>query len=160
MTTSKLSAIVLMASMTLLSCNRNDIYDLGTIKVMADGEKVSLKSDLQFMTMAYRDLYGVDVPPDALDLMRVAYISFGDKALVIDEIVQALLLSSDLTLISNQDLRADIASFVQSSYATFLLREPSAFEQVYWVNQIQDKTDLTVRDIYYVFMTCEEYRYY
>jgi len=93
-------------------------------------------------------------------LMRVAYISFGDKALVIDEIVQALLLSSDLTLISNQDLRADIASFVQSSYATFLLREPSAFEQVYWVNQIQDKTDLTVRDIYYVFMTCEEYRYY
>ena len=157
---SKLSTIVLLAALMLGSCNRSDIYDLGTIKVKAEGEKVNLKSDLQFMTMAYRDLYGVDVPPAVLDLMRDAYISFGDKALVIDEIVQALLLSPDLVLMSDQVMRADVDAFVQASYAKFFLRNPTVFDSVYWTGQIQAITDLTVQDIYYVFMTCEEYKYY
>lgn len=157
---SRLSFLLMIFALTFGSCNRSDIYDLGTIKVKAEGEKVNLKSDLQFMTMAYRDLYGVDVPPTTLDLMRDAYVSFGDKALVIDEIVQALLLSPDLVLMSDQAMRADIDGFIQSSYAKFLLREPSAFEKVYWSGQIQDKVDLSVQDMYYVFMTCEEYKYY
>lgn len=151
---------ILLALVVLASCSNEVIYDVGTLQPSNEGNKTELKDDLQFMSIAYRDLFGEEVPPSVLQTMRKAYISFGDKELVIDEIVQSLLTSPDIDLPSNASIAADPTSFISATYRKFLLRDPSDFELAYWQSQIAENTDLTAKDIYYVFMTCQEYKYY
>lgn len=151
---------LMLAFVLLTSCSNEVVYDVGTLQPSSEGNKTELKDDLQFMSIAYRDLFGEEVPPGVLQTMRKAYISFGDKELVIDEIVQSLLISPDIVLPSNAAISADPASFISATYRKFLLRDPSDFEVAYWESQIAENTDLTAKDIYYVFMTCQEYKYY
>lgn len=143
-----------------LSCQRNVTYDVGTISPGTEGEKTELKDDLQFMSIAYRDLHDEEVPPSVLQTMRKAYLSFGDKELVIDEVVQSLLLSPTVVYPSQDDIQADPQGFITDTYKKFLLRNPTAFELAYWDTQLAQQTDLTAREVYYVFMTCKEYKYY
>ena len=87
----------------LVSCQPETIYDVGTLKPNADGEKTELKDDLQFMSIAYRDLFEEEVPPGVLEFMRTAYISLGDKELVVDR-GKAMLSSPDVEIPSQTDM--------------------------------------------------------
>lgn len=142
------------------SCSRDVVYDLGTLQPSDSGTKTELKDDLQFMSMAYRDLFGAEIPAPELQMLREAYNSIGDKELIIDKVVQALLLSPDLVLPPDTELAADPEGFLTATYKKFFLREPSAFEQAFWQAKLAQDTTLNVRDIYYVFMTSNEYKYY
>lgn len=144
----------------MMSCQPETIYDVGTLKPNSEGDKTELKDDLQFMSIAYRDLFEEEVPPGVLELMRTAYISLGDKELVVDRVVQAMLSSPDLELPSQTDMLGAKAVFIQSTYRKFLLRDPSSFEEAYWVSQLTENPNLSVKDVYYIFMTSQEYKYY
>jgi len=143
-----------------ISCQPETIYDVGTLNPNADGEKTELKDDLQFMSIAYRDLFEEEVPPGVLEFMRTAYISLGDKELVVDRVVQAMLSSPDVELPSQTDMLGAKEQFIQSTYRKFLLRDPSSFEEAYWVSQLTENPNLLVKDVYYIFMTSQEYKYY
>ena len=82
------------------------------------------------------------------------------KELIGDEIVQALLLSEQLNLPSVIDIQADREAFIIAAYKRFLQRRPSDFEIAFWESQLKNNLNLTAADIYYVFMTSEEYKYY
>jgi len=151
---------IALIAMVLASCSNELVYDVGTLEPSNEGNKTELKDDLQFMSIAYRDLFGEEVPPDVLSTMRKAYISFGDKELIIDEIVQTMLVSPDLDLPSDAAIAADRSAFISDTYRKFLLRDPSDFELAFWESQLIEQTDLTAKDVYYVFMTCQEYKYY
>ena len=151
---------IALIALVLASCSNEVVYDVGTLEPSNEGNKTELKDDLQFMSIAYRDLFGEEVPPDVLSTMRKAYISFGDKELIIDEIVQTMLVSPDLDLPSDAAIAADRSAFISDTYRKFLLRDPSDFELAFWESQLMEQTDLTAKDVYYVFMTCQEYKYY
>lgn len=144
----------------LCACQPEVTYDVGTITPGTEGEKTELKDDLQFMSIAYRDLYDEEVPPSVLKTMRKAYLSFGDKELIVDEVVQSLLLSPDLELPTQQSIASDPAAFIAETYKKFLLRNPTSFESEFWKTQLDQHPDLTAQEIYYTFMTCQEYKYY
>lgn len=143
-----------------LSCQQDITYDVGTLSPSSEGDKTELKDDLQFMSIAYRDLFNEEVPPDVLQTMRKAYISFGDKELVIDEVVQSLLTAPGLVFPSTDDIQNDPNSFVTDTYKKFLLRNPTSFELAYWEGQLDQYPNITAQEVYYVFMTCQEYKYY
>jgi len=143
-----------------LACQPETIYDVGTLKPQSDGEKTELKDDLQFMSIAYRDLFNEEVPPSTLEVMRTAYIGFGDKNLVVDRVVQAMLSSPNLVLPSQLDMLGDKELFINTTYRKFLLRDPTSFELAYWVSQLTEFPNLTPKDVYYIFMTSAEYKYY
>lgn len=154
------SAIVTLLLLLVGACTNNTIYDVGVQQPNNSGRKNELKDDLQFMTIAYRDLFEKEIPVDALETMRKAYVSFGDKELVIDEVVQSFLLSPELSLPNQQDIKNDIHTFISNTYRRFYLRDPSDFELAYWESQLSTNDSLSARDIYYVFMTSQEYKYY
>lgn len=151
---------VLGIVLLLFACQRSTIYDVGTQTPNIPGQKTELKDDLQFMTIAYRDLYEQEIPVDVLETMRKAYISFGDKELVVDEIVQSMLLNPDLVLPTADEIAADPTGFITRTYKRFFLRDPSDFELAFWESQLAEYQTLTVEDIYYVFMTSTEYKFY
>ena len=67
----------------LVSCQPETIYDVGTLKPNADGEKPNQKMiPIQEYSIPY--LFEEEVPPGVLEFMRTAYISLGDKELVVD----------------------------------------------------------------------------
>lgn len=144
----------------LAACQPETIYDVGTLKPQSDGEKTELKDDLQFMSIAYRDLFNEEVPPSTLEIMRTAYIGFGDKDLVVDRVVQAMLSSPNLVLPSQLDMLGDKELFINTTYRKFLLRDPTSFELAYWVSQLTEFPNLSPKDVYYIFMTSAEYKYY
>lgn len=144
----------------LAACQPETIYDVGTLKPQSDGEKTELKDDLQFMSIAYRDLFNEEVPPSTLEIMRTAYIGFGDKDLVVDRVVQAMLSSPNLVLPSQLDMLGDKELFINTTYRKFLLRDPTSFELAYWVSQLTESPNLSPKDVYYIFMTSAEYKYY
>ena len=164
MSTSRTNSIGFIAAVVLLvllpSCKEQVIYDIGTTEVKSANNKANLKADLQFITIAYRDLYGAEIPPDLLEQLRTNYTSFGDKALVVDEIVESMLLNPDLTLPSENLFRVNIPQFMNDVYEQFLLREATDFEIAYWKSMIEADASITVRDVYYVVMTSTEYKYY
>lgn len=147
-------------ALLLVGCQETVIYDVGTLSPNALSDKKNLKDDLQFTTIAYRDLFDAEIPPASLETIRKAYVSFGDKELIVDEIVQALLLSEQLNLPSVLDIQADREAFIIAAYKRFLQRQPSDFEIAFWESQLKNNPNLTAADIYYVFMTSEEYKYY
>ncbi|CAI8414584.1 MAG: Uncharacterised protein [Cryomorphaceae bacterium] len=151
---------ILGLTLLISSCQRTTIYDVGTQTPNIPGQKNELKDDLQFMTIAYRDLYEEEIPVSVLETMRKAYISFGDKALVVDEIVQSLLLNPDLELPTQQEIADDPGAFISQTYKRFFLRDASDFELAFWESQLAEDESLTAQDIYYVFMTSSEYKYY
>jgi len=71
-----------------------------------------------------------------------------------------MLSSPDVELPSQTDMLGAKKEFIQSTYRKFLLRDPSSFEEAYWVSQLTENPNLLVKDVYYIFMTSQEYKYY
>ena len=61
---------IALIALVLASCSNEVVYDVGTLEPSNEGNKTELKDDLQFMSIAYRDLFGEEVPPDVLSTMR------------------------------------------------------------------------------------------
>ena len=68
-------------ALLLAGCQETMIYDVGTLSPNLLSDKKNLKDDLQFTTIAYRDLFDAEIPPSSLETIRKAYISFGDQGI-------------------------------------------------------------------------------
>ena len=49
---------IALIALVLASCSNEVVYDVGTLEPSNEGNKTELKDDLQFMSIAYRDLFG------------------------------------------------------------------------------------------------------
>lgn len=157
---SRVSRVLFIWILSVQFSCQNVVYDVGTHQPNVNGQKKEIKDDLQFITIAYRDLYEEEIPAGVLETLRKAYISIGDKQLIVDEIIQSLLLHPSLSLPTSNQIAEDPTGFITDTYNRFFLRDPSDFELAYWESQLDQNETLTTQEIYYVFMTSAEYKYY
>jgi len=123
----------LLVGLCLLSaCKQTEdlyIYEVNNVEVnQADVEKVNLKTDLEFVSIVYSDLFGSTLPAEELSQLVRTYNSMGDKKLVEDMIIKDLLTRSDVDMPTSADMFADSEQFVKDTYKRFYTRVPSEYE--------------------------------
>lgn len=160
----RLIPLSLIALLTV-ACARDNapvyVHEVNEVEVSQEGvEKHNLKSDLEFLSLAYSDLTGETISDQELTALVAAYSATGDKQLVADIIVRNLLNSPLVSMPDNQDMRNNLDAFIQETYLKFYVREPSAYEAWELKQLIESDPELTAEMIYYAFLTSDEYRFY
>ncbi len=155
--------LILLAVVFLLACKREEVvrYEINPQHVSSSStNKANLKSDLQLITIMYADVFGASLGNEELKGLNQAYLSFGDKDIVIDRITQYFLSQSGAQIPTAQAMRANIDQFIIDSYTRFYVRQPNEAEIFYLKKIIEEDTSIQPRDVYYALLTGEEYKYY
>jgi hypothetical protein len=154
---------VCLSAMTA-ACTKTQVFDVYEVDpVSADptgSNKVTEKSDIEFVSIVYSDLFETQITVEELNTLISAYKSLGDRNVIIDRIIRAYLNSPNLVKPTNAAMRADIKNFIRNSFKRFLVREPDELELWYWEKEIVADTSMSVEQVYYVLLTTEEYKYY
>ena len=145
------------------SCKKDVItqYQIRDVALYSSAsEKKNLKSDEQFISIMYTDIFEKSISNEQLLSMNKAYTSIGDKSLIIDILIKSLLADQSANIPTIAEMRAEPETFVQDTYKRFLVRLPSKQEEWFLINQIANNNKLEPVDIYYAVLTSDEYRYY
>lgn len=159
----RLLILSLLAMLAWSGCKKETFftYEVEDVEVSQPGAvKPNVKSDLEFISIAYTDLFGATISPSQLQDLALSYQSLGDKRTAIDMIILNFLNETGLQIPSGTSMRADVDGFVEATYRKFLVREPSAYEKWFVVNHIESDAAITPEMVWYAFMTCQEYRFY
>ncbi|GIV34477.1 MAG: hypothetical protein KatS3mg031_2012 [Chitinophagales bacterium] len=145
----------------LLSCVHQTTYHLpDTTLYEYTANKPRLKTDAQFISIAYTDLFGRAIPPMELEQIKNIFLSQGDVTLNYDGYISYLLERADSLLPPDSLMRADIESFTERLYLALLNRRPGQYEIFNMATVIRNNPDIKVRDVYFALMTSEEYKRY
>lgn len=136
------------------------MYEIAPVNVRQSGEKGNLKSDLQFISIAYSDLFGKQISTAELNTLISGYKAVGDKTLIIDLIVRNLLVKPGIVKVAQASMQADPEAFIALTFERFFVREPSEMETWFFANLIKENQQFLPEDIYYALMRAEEYRYF
>ena len=123
-------------------------------------QKKNLKSDDQFISILYTDIYGKSITNKELQNLNRTYTSIGDKSLIIDVLIKSLLADAAADIPTKNSMHSDPKTFVEETYRRFLIRQPTQQESWFLENRIEKDSSLSPMDVYYAILTSEEYRYY
>ncbi|MBK7887363.1 MAG: hypothetical protein IPJ86_08675 [Bacteroidetes bacterium] len=153
----------LLLVLLLTSCEKEKdyIYEVNPVNVQQGGStKNNAKSTVEFVTIAWADLFGTQIPQQELVKLNTVYSSFGDKKLIEDRILLNLLNKPGIQVPSATNVNGDTLKFIQNTYKKLYNRSPDAFEQYYMKEQIRLNTAISATVIWYALMSADEYRYY
>lgn len=148
---------------TITSCKKDAkyIYGVNDVTVNQSGViKPNVKNTLEFISIAYSDLFGTSIGAGDLTDLSLCYLAFGDKKFIEDLIIRNYLNKPGVIIPTLSAMNADIPAFVQTTYRKFYNRDPNEFEKWQIVNYIKSTSNITPELVYYSFMTSDEYRYY
>jgi hypothetical protein len=147
----------------LISCKKETqlVYEVDNVTVQKDkiGKGVN-KSTIEFISIAYSDVFGSSISQDALGKVSLLYTSFGDKRLLEDLLIKNMLNAPSVQLPSNSEMRSDISGFVTRTFQKLYNRDPTELESFELKKRIENASTLTPDMIYYAMMTSDEYRFY
>jgi hypothetical protein len=161
-----ISAVSLIFIAAILSGCKKDppasyIYGVNTETVSQDGvSKPNVKSTVEFISIAYSDLFGTTIDLTTLTELGTAYDAFGDKKLIEDMIIRNFLNSQNVTIPTVTEMNVNLPLFIINTYKKFYNREPNEFELWQFTNLVNTDANITPELVYYAFMTSNEYRYY
>lgn len=150
----------------LNSCTKHEIekrYVFGVDKVtirQPGTEKPNTKTTTEFISICYSDLFGSSISNSTLVKLSNAYVAFGDKKLVEDIIIRNFLNSTAVIMPTTTEMRNDPEGFVENCYKKFFTRYPSEFEKHNMAQMIETDSEMTPDQVFYAFLTSNEYRYY
>jgi hypothetical protein len=158
-------SFLLGLSLTVLffSCKKEKIYvyEVNDVEISQPGvEKPNLKTNTQFISIAFTDLFGSTVSQDQLSDLEMVYVSFADKSVIEDLIIRTFLNETGNTLPSQTEMDADISLFVTNAYKKIYTRLPNEYELWYLVDKINEEGNITTELFYYALLTSNEYRQY
>ena len=155
--------IALMA-IALTACKQDpsSIFEVEDVTVsLNEGEKNRLKTDIEFVSIAYTDIFSTNISQNNLEEIITTYKSLGDKSLVIEMIVRKFIYDGGSNIQNiDRSSSTSIDSFVTDVYKKLYNRTPDAYELWYLTDVIQKDQDINASLIYYSMMTANEYRYY
>jgi len=163
---------IVFASILLGSCKKeitqeviydNIIYHIDTVPVYSSSlEKDRLKSPLQYISSVFSNLYFSSVPSNVLDNLAIYRLSIGDKSLVNEMIINAML--EDPVVLANiptdTEMRDDVEAFIETTYLRFFLRNPTEYEKYSLREMIETDPELDPVEIYRAFLLSNEYQFY
>jgi hypothetical protein len=124
------------------------------------GAKTNRKSTTEFISIAYSDLYGTNIPQSKLINLSIVYSSFGDLKLIEDRIISNFLNDSNTVIPTTVSVAGDTVVFISNTYKKLYNRVPNELEKHYWYEVIKTNSAVTPTTIYYAMMTSDEYRFY
>lgn len=145
------------------SCKKETLYVYEVDPITARKDELSKgipKSTVEFISIAYSDLFGNTISQNNLSKLTLLYLAFGDKRLIEDLLIKNMLNAPAVDLVSNDEMRADIPAFVNLIYNRLYNRAPNELEEFTLIKEINDDPALTADLVYYSMMTSNEYRYY
>ncbi len=155
---------LILALSGIVSCKKKEtdyIYGVNDVTVNQSGiSKPNVKNTIEFISIAYSDLFGTTIGATELTELSLCYLAFGDKKFIEDLIIRNFLNKTGVIIPSQSTMTADVNAFVQTTYRKFYNRDPNEFEKWQVVNYINTTSNITPELVYYSFMTSDEYRYY
>ena len=137
------------------------IYGVNDVGVTQEGvSKPNVKSTVEFISIAYSDLFGNTIDQSTLTDLGTAYVAFGDRKLIEDLIIRNFLNAQGVAIPTVAQMNADVPLFIVNTYKKFYNRVPNEFELWQFTNLISSDSNITPELVYYAFMTSNEYRYY
>jgi len=156
-------AYILFLIVSLASCKKETdyIYDVDKVTVQKDkiGKGVN-KSTIEFISIAYSDVFQTTISQDQLSRVSLLYNSFGDKRLLEDLLIKNMLNSPSVELPDDASMRADITGFISATFRKLFNREPNELELFELKKRIENSASLSPDMVYYALMTSDEYRFY
>ncbi|TNE79296.1 MAG: hypothetical protein EP332_11340 [Bacteroidetes bacterium] len=154
--------LLIFGLVSLFSCQKElkYAYELEPVNLSQSKDKSNLKSDLQFVSIAYSDLFGKQIAASDLNVILEGYNSVGDKGVVIDRVLRKMLAVNGIIKPDASVMRADLDAFIEESFERFLVRKPAEMERWFFASIMEKNSALQPEDIYYALMTSTEYRYY
>jgi hypothetical protein len=155
--------ILLLLLLAFSSCTHKKTYEyeVDSITVEEPGtDKPSSKTTLEFVSIAYYDLFGKNITQKDLVNLNTVYAAFGDKKLIEDMIIRNFLKRPDVKIPSLSEMKAAPESFVTDTYRKFYNRPPSPAEKWFMNNLLATDNSITPEIVYYTFLTSNEYRNY
>jgi hypothetical protein len=139
----------------------NYIYEVEDVQVTKDqSEKTVSKTMVEFISIAYADVFGLTISQNDLGILSLLYLAFGDKVLIEDVLVKNMLNSTEANLPSDAEMRSNIGLYVKNTYLKLYNREPNELESFTLNKKISDNLEMTSAMVYYAMMTSNEYRFY
>ena len=156
---------LLISVLFISACQKDDpayLFELENVQVKpSSANKDRLKTDIEFVSIAYNDLFGNNISQSELDNIITTYQSFGDKSLVIELIIRKFVFSAESNIPTiDRSSKESIEAFVQQSYEKVYNRTPNAFEKWYLSDFLNSNEEVNSQVYYYSIMTANEYRYY
>ena len=145
------------------SCEKNVeyLYEVNPVAVQSPGSiKSNAKSTVEFLTIAWADLFGTQIPQQELSKLNTVYVAFGDKKMIEDRILLNFLSKSGVQIPAQTNVAGDTVLYINNTYKKLFNRDANAFEQYYLKEQIRLNASMTSKVIWYALMTSNEYRYY
>ena len=142
------------------SCTQ-ETQQIAPIHLKMPGQaKQKLKSEAQFISIAYSDLTGKTIEAGELETLVALYQSVGDKGLVGGMILKRLFKNPKVDFPADSQMRQNPENFVLECYQRFYNRQPDALETWYLDSLIRhdENRDLSPEKIWFEMMTSEEYR--
>ncbi len=156
----KLLVIIII---TLVSCKKEKtfLYEVNPVTVQQNGSvKNNVKNTTEFISIAYADLFGTNIPQSALVSLNTLYNAFGDKKMIEDRIILNLINIPGSVIPSQPSVNGDTIQFITNTYKKLYNREAGAFENYYLKETLRMNANVTPVVIYYALMTADEYRFY
>jgi hypothetical protein len=154
---------VFLISFVFTSCKKETeyIYEVNDVQVRQDATgKGFPKSTIEFLSIAYSDIYGNTISQNQLNRLSLLYLAFGDKKLLEDLLIKNMINRPEALLPSNQTMRSDVDLFVVNAYQKLYNRSPNELEVFTLKKNINENAQMTAVMVYYAMMTSDEYRYY
>jgi hypothetical protein len=157
--------VILSATFTLNSCTKEiekqQRYELEDVSIRQfQSDKSIAKTDLEFLSVAYSDIFGQTIPANELRILSETYNSSGDKNAIINLIIRNFVNRQGAQVPTLFDMKDNPTKFINDTYKKFYVRQPTALEQKFWMDAIAQQETLTPHVIYYSFLVSNEYRFY
>ena len=148
----------------LFSCKKEKkiIYQLNDLKIENNSaNKGHLKSRIEFISIAYSDIFGTVISTNKLSDLSQIYKAFGDNKLIEHMVIKNFLNEPSIQIPQiDRSSISEINNFVQNMYIKLFNRKPNEYELWFISDLIQKDTNLTSNLTYFTLMTSNEYRYY
>jgi hypothetical protein len=150
----KLFALALVAFL-FTACEKevDYLYEVNPVTVQAPGS-------VEFLTIAWADLFGTQIPQQELAKLNTVYVAFGDKKMIEDRILLNFLSKPGVQIPTQTNVSGDTLLYINNTYKKLYNRDANAFEKYYLKEQIRLNASMTSKVIWYALMTSDEYRYY
>jgi len=146
------------------SCRKeyNAIYELNDFTVeQSTISKEHLKTPIEYISIAYSDIFGTVIPTVKLYELTELYLSLGDKELI-EELILKNFLNEPTNIIPSIDRTSEetVNEFVTSTYKKIFNRNPDEYELWFVTDLILQDANITAEHVYFSLMTSNEYRHY
>ena len=137
------------------------MYELEEVKArQAAGSKERLKTETEFFSILYIDLFDEAIGQATLQEQNKLYLGIGDKQVATELIIRTYLNDPQVQLPPPSALESNPAQFIADTYQKLYLRQPTEYEKRFWADFLAEHPEVSVRQVYYAFLTADEYKFY